>query len=79
MEKLYTDNLSFEKSKKHNNKDINQHNDEIIKLILEENKILKKTITQKYTDEKSLLSLVNIMEIQRDKINRLEEGNFLFY
>jgi hypothetical protein len=49
-------------------------NDQIIKLILEENKILKKTISQKFPNEAILLSLLDLLEIQRNRLDNLEEG-----
>lgn len=49
-------------------------NDQIIKIILEENQILKKTITQKFPNEANLSSLLDLLEIQRSKINNMEQG-----
>jgi len=54
----------------------NKNNDHIIKLILEENQILKKTISQKFLNETTLLSLLDLLEIQRNKIDSLEQGNY---
>jgi len=49
-------------------------NDQIIKIILEENQILRKTISQKFPNEVILSSLLNLLEIQRNKIDNLEQG-----
>ena len=59
---------------------INEKNnkDHIIKLILKENEILKTTIKEKFPNEFTLNSLLNLLDIQRNKIDNLEQGNFKF-
>lgn len=49
-------------------------NDQIIKIILEENQILRKTISQKFPNEVILSSLLDLLDIQRNKIDNLEQG-----
>ncbi len=57
-----------------NNNNYNNKSDQIIKIILEENQILKKTIAQKYPNEATFSSLLDLLEIQRSKIDNLEQG-----
>lgn len=56
------------------NDNYNNKSDQIIKIILEENQILKKTIAQKFPNEATLASLLELLEIQRSKIDNLEQG-----
>jgi hypothetical protein len=57
-----------------NNNNSNYKNDQIVKIILEENQILKKTISQKFPNEETLTSLLDLLEIQRSKIDNIEQG-----
>ena len=73
----YINNLGNSKSLNslssvNNNK--NTKNDQIIKIILEENQILKKTVAQKLPNEATFLSLLDLLEMQRGKIDNLEQG-----
>ena len=52
-------------------------NDRIIKIILEENKIMKKIINQKFVEEANLIALLDLMIIQRDNIENLESGKLI--
>ena len=51
-------------------------NDKIINIILEENKTMRKIINQKFVEEGNLISVLDLMEIQRSKIDSLESGKF---
>ena len=67
-------------SSNHNNNNnnninnLNYKNDQIIKIIFEENQILKKTISQKFPNEETLTALLDLLELQRSKIDNLEQG-----
>lgn len=51
-----------------------KESDSIIKLVQKENETLRRAMKDKNVDNGAITSLVDLLEIQRDRINFLEEG-----
>ena len=60
-----------------NNARPKENNDFILRMLLKENQMLKNAVKDKKISNDTTNTLLSILELQREKISALEDGNYL--